>query len=713
MKTQIFFILALCSLSACQFYHNTTARYNAYFLANEKLVEAEQKLFGKPKDDYTNILQVLVKIDTNQTKSEVKAFDYVLEKASLPIHKHKDSDWVDDCYLIIGKTNLYEGNFGNAATTFKYINTTSTDVNMRHSALIWLMRTFVEIEQYKDAENVAKYLANEPVAISPQNSKDFYLVLGHYYRIRNQYKNAVGYLEKAVPYIDQRQTKTRILFIIGQLHQHLGNNTEAHAAYEQVLRRNADYNMDFHAQLNASKTLDFTDQNSDKAKKIEKYLRNLLTDEKNSEFRDKIYYDLASFEFKRKNYDKSIEYLAESLFYSQGNQAQRSYTYQLYGQVYMVRQEYDRSALYYDSAASLMTAKMDGYEEVKQKAEFLVDFAKSYQLVKESERLLRLSKMNLQDRDLFLEKEIDREKRQIDSLERQAKKRQDQRPAANPNALLANKAEGNKWYFYNTELVNLGKSAFFREWNNRPLEDHWRRSTKQNSGNQAPAPVVKTEEKTEKTDKPRDKYASVRGLEDRMKEIPEKPEKITEVESVLQKNLLVLGKTYFEVLKENAKSQQTLSKLIDRFPKSEQKPEALYILRKICLEEKSKCDPKPYENELREKFAESIFTQLLDGKQVSQKSTTRNSELEQKYGEAYAFYESGKYNEALNLTNELLGRFKDIKHLDKVSFLQVRLMGKTQNRETFKAAIRNFKSSFPQSELLPLADQMLKMAESN
>ena len=86
-KSQVFSMvigLALC-LFGCQAYHDTTSRYNAYFLADQRMEEVEQKLFAFNDQDYNDVLQVLVPLDTNSAKSMKADLDYCIEKGSLPI----------------------------------------------------------------------------------------------------------------------------------------------------------------------------------------------------------------------------------------------------------------------------------------------------------------------------------------------------------------------------------------------------------------------------------------------------------------------------------------------------------------------------------------------------------------------------------------------------------------------------------------------------
>src|SRR5690606_851895 len=131
-------------------YHNLTASYNAYFLANERMTEIEAIYWQKHDDNYYNILSIYHQVDTVMAAYVQGPLEDCIIKASLAIQNHKNSKWVDDSYVLVGKARYYDADFVNAIETFKYVNVNSKDDNARHQALVFLMRTFID---YKEEQN--------------------------------------------------------------------------------------------------------------------------------------------------------------------------------------------------------------------------------------------------------------------------------------------------------------------------------------------------------------------------------------------------------------------------------------------------------------------------------------------------------------------------------------------------------------------------------
>lgn len=124
-------------------YHNTTANYNGYFLSKNLLTEIENTLFQERKDNYNRILHVFPVIDTNQLKGLQKKTDEAVRRAAFAIERHPKSDWVGDCYVLVGKARFYLRDYANAITTYKYVNTQISKEESRQAALIELMRVYI------------------------------------------------------------------------------------------------------------------------------------------------------------------------------------------------------------------------------------------------------------------------------------------------------------------------------------------------------------------------------------------------------------------------------------------------------------------------------------------------------------------------------------------------------------------------------------------
>ena len=146
-------------------YHNTTAHFNGYYYAKEKTLEVENLIVKSLDDDPNQILLLFPKLDTNLAKSYAKDTEEIIKMASLSIQRHPNSRWVDDSYVLVGKARLYDCDFQNAIQTFKYVNTKSNDVDTRHEALVQLLRTFIEQNDFDRAEETFRFLEKEKLSV--------------------------------------------------------------------------------------------------------------------------------------------------------------------------------------------------------------------------------------------------------------------------------------------------------------------------------------------------------------------------------------------------------------------------------------------------------------------------------------------------------------------------------------------------------------------
>ena len=360
------FLLVFASffLGSCTAYHDTTSRFNAYFLAKEKMKEVETALFSEQKDDFNNVLGVLPLMDSSSTQSQTKNLEYCISKASIPIRFHEESKWIDDCYLLIAKSRMYLGDNVNAVNTYKYLNGSSDDPNIRHQALIGLMRAFSATEQYAGVEQVMKEIASDPEPFSLENIPDFYLVAADYYRNTGNLPRAAQYLEKAVPLVKPKFKQARYYFMLGQIYQEAEDTGKAFENYQKVLASRPSYDLEFNTLLNSAQVFDPT--NSTEVKNTEKFFKKLLVDEKNTEFKDRIFYEMGNFEVRRGALTKAMDNFNQSLEFAQiANHAdQKAYTYVRMGEVYFEQKDFENAANYYDSASFVITPQMKNHKQV-------------------------------------------------------------------------------------------------------------------------------------------------------------------------------------------------------------------------------------------------------------------------------------------------------------------------------------------------------------
>ncbi len=739
-KALIFYIFIIICCSSCKIYHNTTARYNGYFMAKEKMLEVETALFAAPKDNFNEVIYLYPKIDTNVTKSQKAGFDFIVKRASLPIQQHPNSKWVDYCYLVIGKARLYQGDYQNAINTFKFVNTESTNISARHEALNWLMRTFIEQEDWLSVEYVASFMSQEPL-ISITNARDFYLNMSHFYRLRKQYAQAALYLEKALPDVKKKEFKRRCLFQLAQLYQRTGDKNKAFAYYNTLLKKNPSYEMAFNAQLSASNSVDFS--NPADVQKAEKYLKKLLNDDKNAEFKDKIYYEMGNFEAGRGKYNQALDYLQESVFYTKSND-QKTTSFLRAGEIaFDNKQDIPLAAAYYDSALLTLDNKADNYKQIKAKHKNLIKFAGKYEKVKTSDRFLDLATMNDAERKEFIAAEIDKEKAAIDKQIQEERKRNEIR--RKDSLLLANSQQSNAsfagntqnnsntglgtivgggggvFYFYNLPTANLGKTNFFKEWGERPLVDNWRLSSKISATamagfNQADifgTGVVSEPSAKNAPTEQEIRYMALSSQESRLAAIPKTKTAIDSTKLVLQDNLFEVGKMYYEEFAQPNEAMNNLKRFTEKFAPHKNTPEALYILQKICNETK-KCTPEMYQKRLREEFPKSVYARLLDNKNFVKESNKFNTEAAKLYENAYNSYQLAKYEEAKIALTEIKSKYAENAYTDKIAMLETMILAKTsKDNALIEQSLNDFLELYKESPLTEFAKIMLKNLKKN
>ena len=101
---------------------NTTTHYNFYFNANNKLNAVVERAKLSQKDDYSFLLS-FYPFTIENTAAQKTELDSVIYKATAGLLLHDlRSDWVDNMYLLIGKSYYLRNEMDSAALTFQFIN---------------------------------------------------------------------------------------------------------------------------------------------------------------------------------------------------------------------------------------------------------------------------------------------------------------------------------------------------------------------------------------------------------------------------------------------------------------------------------------------------------------------------------------------------------------------------------------------------------------
>ncbi|WP_245869102.1 type IX secretion system periplasmic lipoprotein PorW/SprE [Pontibacter ramchanderi] len=724
------FVLACLMLAGCsaernnplsKAYHNTTARYNGYFLAKEKLQAIEKSIQDKTVYDYNRPLPIFPPIDSATYKAHAADLEDVIKKASFPIQYHANSKWIDDSYLLIGKVRFYELNFPEAAQTFRYVNSTSKDRHVKHEALVWLMRSFMKLGEMDNAWQVSEFLRKE--RLNRDNARELYLARAEYHLMQGDTAAVIENLDLSLPNFTKRDDQSRVRFSLARLYQERGQTKEAYQQYSRILRRNPPYDLGFFSRLYLGQVSELDDTQD--LNRIAGYYQKMLRDEKNTEYRDKIYYEMAVFERRQQHYDKALENIALSLKTPGSIPNQNAYTYLLAGEIYFDNlNKYDLAQAYYDSAVQVYPQQAMEYEQVLERRNILADFAQQYNTIQLQDSLQRLAALSETDRLAFVQNLVQQEEEarlqeQAKQLEqekqRKARRSQEQQAAVtvggrnNPDAAMAGGNTSGVFYFDNPAAMATARSEFVRRWGDRPLQDNWRLLSRgETVGGQEEA--VAQEAPAEATETETDETRSARlqaQVDTYLQNIPATTLALQQSEKLLEDAMFRLANIYAQKLNSPDDATATYEKFLQRFPQSEHAAEAHYSLYLIYSRAGNEQKNASY-TKIKQQYPNTIYAKLVDDPNYMSQNALDNIKAHTLYDSAFAQYELGEYQQATAMLTELRQVYPLNDIPDKVAFLQVMITARSERTELLRQQLLAFKQQHPSSPLAPRADELLQ-----
>lgn len=690
-------------------YHNTTARYNAYFYAKGRIQEVEQIVKESRDNDYNNVLKLYPKIDSTIANTYQTQIDDAIKKASIAIQRHKNSKWVDDSYILIGEARYYSLDFVNAIQTYMFVNGESEDDDARHRALINLLKAYTDYEEYANAVAVSDYLKKEK--LNRENAKWLYVNRAHLSQVNGDYDNMVDNLVKAAPLLSKKDGKGRIYFIIGQIYQQLGFDAEAFNNYKKCIASNPEYELDFYARLNMAQVTQLG--KSSDVRSARKLFRKLLRDKKNKEFKDRIYFEMAEFEVKQGNLDKAIPFYESSVMASQGNNRQKGHAYLRLGEIYYDSlKKYELAKSYYDSTINVLPTDFENYEKIKIRQEVLADFVTQLNTIELQDSLLALAALDTAEvRQIMLEiveKEEEEEKKAEEKAQRQASRRR--LSSLNNSSGISSTS----WYFGNPSAVSIGQSEFKRIWGDRQLADNWRRSNQETftdfdeeTSSQSPEEVAKNGS-SDSENKAKDSADKVARL---MAEIPFEQDKKNTALSAIEEAYYKLGNIYDFSLEEEENAIVAFETLLQRFPETEYEPEVLYQLY-LLLKDMGNEKYKVYENQLVTKFPKTTYARLVVNPNYTEESTAANEQLKKIYKSAYNLFQKEEYSEALIMLDQGLKNYPETVFSPRLELLKILITGKTEDINLYQFQLSEFIENNPDTDVTPYATELLESSRT-
>lgn len=708
-------------------FHNISSRFNGYFNANEIIKESVKRLEKGHQDDYTTILPVFVYGNEAESKMLYPDMDKAIKKVSLVIQRHTIKDrksneiagavkWIDDCYMILGKAHVYKHDYFSGLEAFDYVAKKYKDFPAaKYNGMLWSIRVNNEVGSYSKSQELIDFLNNDK-ALPKKHYKEFAAVSADYFIRINNTDASIKQLSKAAAISHKKLEKARFSYILAQLYKSKGDSKKAQVYFSQVIKLKPDYEMYFNAKLNKLTTFS-AEQNTHAKNKRE--LIKMISDEKNKEYLDQVYYALATIEEKENNMNGTVVYLKKSVASSVDNKNQKALSYLKLGDIHFTTEKYPPARSYYDSTLIFLSKDFQNYDLIADRKESLNSLVDNLNIITLEDSLQKLALMTEEQRaaviNSIIKKQQDEDKKKEEErlrLLQNPSLANQQNQKNNPNQRFQQNFNGpSSFYFYNPTTVNYGITEFVKKWGNRKNEDNWRRLNKESDND------FQTQNQNDDSDTSKTKTtlnASVnpktpKSHEQYLKNIPFTEEQKKKSNEKIIEAYYNSGLIYKERFQLNKNSAAMFTTLNDRFPENKYKLNAYFQLYRLYLTMNNQEKSDYYKNLILNNYPNTEYAKIIQNPEYAKLSSASRSEVENFYNETFYAYNDGNYPEVIARCRQADSVFATSKLAPKFDFLKAMAIGKSGDKNSFEAELVRITIEHPKTQESIKAQELLDL----
>lgn len=712
--------LTACSTSKNTFpnraYHNVTCKYNVLWNGGQAMKSAETEYAKLAKDNFTATLPVYNYPDKSDLGPCLPYLDRTIEKSSKAIFKHsmliRGKEYVktiDDAYLLMGKSYFYKQDYAQAQRVLNYILNNYPKSNTYNEAAVLLARTAMRQSYFASAD---EQLENLHYLATNKKNKKFNVLFNaakaeyHLTAPDGDVMEAIDYLNNAIASKPNREFKSRLQLILGELYEQVGQQAEAQKCFNSVIKKASNYEMVFCAQMHLASNYD----GSESARKaIMKQFKKMLEETKNENFKDQIYYACSEIERIDENDTGRINYLAKSVAAYTNNNYQRTFSSITLADIYFEMNEYRKAQDYYDTATLSIPKNYPNYDQIMKKASVLKDLVVKLDEIDLQDSLQRIAKMPESKRNAWVKKMI----ADYTEAERKAAAEEAERMLALQNASsytnINTTSSNGKWYFYNQSLVTAGQQDFYRRWGNRKLEDNWFISNKtqisfddmalMNDPNAVQDSVEYDEDGNPIAKRETDPKKEAYYLQD----LPLTQGAIDTSNAIIAKDLYEAGYIYEDLLHDYPRACECFESLINRYPDCEYALPCTYLLYSLYKEQKNQAKSDQYKNIILSKYPNTDYAKLINDPKYYEKLAERSKEIEHDYEQTYTDFNNKQWRSVVQTADRDIPLCVDASLKAKFSYLRAVAAGQVYNEDTLINGLKGVINDFPSEPVAELA----------
>jgi len=663
-------------------------KYNILYNGNIAFNAAKEQLDATYEDNFWERLPIEpLKIEEDfipmpgqsSTKpSEAQGFDMAEEKAVKAIQKHsmvidnfEKNKQIDESYLLLGKSRYYLQRYIPALEAFTFGIENYPNANLYNTTRIWKAKTHVRLQNEELAiETLDLVLKN--IELSDEDYEKAHTTMAMAYTKLDSTHLVIDHLKKSSYYFTDKEQSARNLFVLGQIYREENKIDSSNMVFESLAyMKKIPRKYKVHATLERAKNY-FEADSTDATIYA---LRELIEDRDNREYLDELYYQAGLIAQTNGNTINAKAFFENSVLYNKQKPIQKSFSYEKLGDLYFDNTNFKIAGSYYDSVLQIpINQNTKRIRKIIRKRESLNDVIFYENIAKKNDSILTISAMSKEEQNFFFQNYIDALK--IKDEEERIKKEQG---TINPgvgsfdNVGSLQNDKSATFYFYNVQLVGLGKQQFKNRFGNRPLADNWIISA---YGNSTSTNLDVLDVDTAINDE--QKYDVNYYIE----QIPTSKTKLDSISNQRNDAYYNLGLIYKEQFKEYELAAVDFEKFLNNNPKNNLILPTKYHLYKAYANFNTDLSNK-YKDKIVNDYPDSRYAEIIQNPNSVLNFGKDEESPEYAYKNIYVCYEEQDYDYALENVNRALEKFKGSELEAKFELLKAFLLLKTQGENEF------------------------------
>ena len=687
-------ILSGCSRKKDKFlnkgFHSMTTKYNYLYNGNNLLNQGKAEINENVFDNYWEILPIEKTQITEDKinlilKKEQSASLFVQseKKAVLAIQKHamniagkEKNPQMDEAYFLLGESRYYDQRFIPSLEAFNYILFKYPTSELVNKAKIWREKINAKqnynqlaIENLKEIESRGR-LSNEEIV-------ELNAVLAQAYLNSKKIDSAVIRLETASEKTQDLNSKSRYLFILGQLYKNLDKLDSSTMVYNRVIKLHRKIPREYYVYSFVEKSKNFLDKSLAMSELIE-----LETDIENSGYLNIIFHQIANLYLEINNDSLAIKYYNKSLRNPAKDNLVNLKNYNTLGDYFFDKNEYLISAAYYDSTLAQINNNKKLFRKITKRRESL-DEVIYYELsVKTNDSIIRLVKMSEEERVAYFKDYIEEQKKKLNEEKEIVNSKNENSFVSAKNNNISN--ENALFYFYNPTVLAYGKNEFKKLWGDKQLTDNWRNG----KTTTAIKPLMSIGKENSKTNK-------TQNLEGYLKSIPSSSSSIDSIYKQLDYSYFQLASIYSAKFLEYGLSNNKIRNIDFNRNKLEFVLSAKYLNYKNCLILGQLDEADSIKSDIILNFPGSKYAEILNNPEAYASSDIDNiSEL---YGALFQDFKNQDYVKVIIGLEKLISAFETHPLAPKMQLLKASAIARIEGFENYKKALEFIAKNYPNS----------------